>query len=219
MDPLIIFLVSSWFFYFLIHSFLASITVKAFFASKFSAVMPYYRLTFNFLAVFLLIIPLWLTIVWSGEWLWQWTGVLEWLSHGISILAIVGFLWSLKFYDTSEFLGLRQLSENNTSVDDQEHFQLSPLHRFVRHPWYFFALVLIWVRDMNLAMLISTVMMSLYFIIGSWYEEKKLIRYHGKIYQRYRELVPGLIPLPWKFLSKTQMKKLLDSNDYDSQSR
>jgi steroid 5-alpha reductase family enzyme len=90
--------------------------------------------------------------------------------------------------------------ESNTSVDDQEQFQLSPLHRWVRHPWYFFALVIIWTRDMNL--------MTLYFIIGSRLEERKLERYHGEVYRRYQRQVPGLVPLPWKHLRDSDVKTL-----------
>jgi methanethiol S-methyltransferase len=205
-------LILSWLIYFLIHSVLASIWFKSFVASLYPRAMPYYRLTYNSLATLLLLVPLGLTFSVHGDWLWRWTGVFYWVSIGISVLALAGFLWSLKFYDTREFLGFRQLSERIISVDDQEHFHLSPLHRWVRHPWYFFALLLIWARDMNVAMLISSIMMTLYFVMGSRFEERKLIRYHGERYRAYRELVPGLIPLPWKYLSKTRMRKLLEGN-------
>jgi len=40
-------------------------------------------------------------------------------------------------------------------------------------------------------------------------EEKKLIAYHGEIYEHYRRKVPGLIPTPWRYLSKSQAKALL----------
>jgi protein-S-isoprenylcysteine O-methyltransferase Ste14 len=66
---------------------------------------------------------------------------------------------------------------------------------------------------MHAAMLLSAVMMTLYFFIGSRFEERKLIRYHGEQYRRYRELVPGLIPLPWKYLRKEQMQKLLEESE------
>jgi len=133
----IVVLVVSWIFYFLIHSLLASIAVKQLVATHWPAAMAYYRLFFNLVAVLLLALPLWFTLAWTGDWLWQWTGVASWIVTGINVLAILGFVWSLRFYDMHEFIGFRQLSEQLKSVDDQEHFQLSPLHRWVRHPWYF----------------------------------------------------------------------------------
>ena len=134
----------------------------------------------------------------------------------ISSAAVAGFLWSLKYYDGGEFIGLRQLRERNASVDDQEQFQLSPLHRHVRHPWYFFALVIIWTRDMNAAMLTTAILITLYFVIGSRLEEQKLLRYHGEIYRRYRQRVPGLVPLPWKYLRNSDVEAL--SGEAESQS-
>jgi protein-S-isoprenylcysteine O-methyltransferase Ste14 len=203
-------LILSWLVYFGLHSLLASIGAKQFVATRWPGAMPAYRLVFNVLAVLLLAVPLWLTLNAPQPWLWRWSGPAFVFSTALAVAAIAGFLWSLKFYDSKEFLGLRQLSERNASVDDQERFQLSPLHRWVRHPWYFFALVILWTRDMNAAMLITAIIMTLYFIIGSRLEERKLIRYHGDVYRRYRERVPGLVPLPWKYLRVEEAQALVD---------
>ena len=208
-DSQILLLIVSWLVYFGLHSLLASIGVKQYVALRWPHAMPAYRLVFNGLAVVLLIVPLWLTLTGSGPWLWRWSGFASYVSLMLSVAALAGFLWSLKYYDVREFLGLRQFSEGNASVDDQEQFQLSPLHRWVRHPWYFFALVILWTRDMNAAMLVTAILVTLYFIIGSRLEEKKLIRYHGEIYRRYRARVPGLVPLPWKFLRDADLETLI----------
>ncbi len=207
-DSHILWLIVSWLIYFGLHSLLASIGAKQYVADHWPRAMPAYRLTFNGIAVVLLVVPLWLSFAGSGPWLWRWSGGAFYLSLGLAAAALAGFAWSLKFYDTSEFLGLRQLRERNASVDDQEQFQLSPLHRWVRHPWYFFALVIVWTRDMNAPMLTTAILITLYFIIGSRLEEQKLIRYHGDVYRRYRERVPGLVPLPWKFLREADAEAL-----------
>jgi len=207
-DSKILLLISSWLAYFVLHSLLASIRVKQFVAARWPRAMPGYRLGFNVLALLLLALPLGLTLNGSGPWLWRWTGLASGVAFALAAAAVAGFLWSLKFYDGSEFLGLRQLRERNTSVDDQEQFRLSPLHRRVRHPWYFFALVIIWTRDMNAEMLITAILITLYFVIGSRLEERKLLRYHGEIYRRYRRRVPGLFPLPWKYLRDSEVKAL-----------
>ncbi|MDQ7076147.1 MAG: hypothetical protein Q9O24_13610 [Gammaproteobacteria bacterium] len=156
----VLWLLLSWLAYFVIHSLLASLSVKNWVASNWPTKMPLYRLSFNFLAVLLLIPPMALTFAWQGEWLWQWQGVGQWVANGMVLVAVVGFIWSMKYYDGSEFLGFRQLKNRVESVEDQEHFQLSPLHRWVRHPWYFFALLLIWSHDMHLGWLISASMMT-----------------------------------------------------------
>lgn len=197
-----------WLAYFLLHSILASLGVKRLLAATRPALMPGYRLAFNILSLLLILPILWHIFQHPGPMLWRWQGASAWLANGIALLACLGFVRSLKYYDTQEFLGLRQLRAHTRSVEDQEHFHLSPFHRYVRHPWYFFGLVLIWTRDMNTAMLLSGAMMTLYFIIGSRLEEKKLLVYHGEIYRRYMERVPGLFPLPWKMLSTEEADAL-----------
>ena len=61
---------------------------------------------------------------------------------------------------------------------------------------------------MGAATLLSSVMITVYFIIGSHLEEKKLLVYHGDTYRRYMARVPGLIPLPWKSLSAEEADRL-----------
>ncbi|PWB52431.1 MAG: hypothetical protein C3F18_08265 [Nitrosomonadales bacterium] len=203
-----------WLAYFMLHSILASLGVKRRVATSYPALMPAYRLAFNILSMLLILPILWHMFQHPGPWLWRWEGMAAWLANGLALLACLGFVRSLKYYDTGEFLGLRQLRAHTRSVEDQEHFHLSPFHRFVRHPWYFFGLVLVWTRDMNASMLLSGAMMTLYFIIGSRLEENKLLIYHGAIYRRYMKNVPGLLPLPWKFLGAKEAQELLGQSSH-----
>jgi len=204
----ILLLAFCWIGYFALHSALASLAVKRRVAAAWPQLMPYYRLAYNILASLLLLPILWLTYHDPGPMLWRWQGVAAWLTNGLALAAIFGFWLSLKSYDMQEFLGLRQLQLNVRKVEDQEHFHLSLFHRYVRHPWYFFGLVLIWTRDMNATTLLSGVLITLYFVIGSRLEEKKLLVYHGDTYRRYMTRVPGLIPLPWKTLTTEEAKTL-----------
>jgi len=209
METLHLLLAFSWLLYFAIHSIIASLKMKRWVVAHWPEMMCLYRLIFNLLAVLLIIPPLLLMYFLHGPWLWQWSGMAAWLANGLALLALLGFAWSLRYYDGQEFLGLRQWRAGIKTVEDQERFQISPLHRFVRHPWYSLTLVLIWTRDMDAAFLVTAVAFTLYFILGSWLEERKLIQYHGEIYRRYREQVPGLIPLPWRYLSRKQVNELL----------
>lgn len=197
-----------WLLYFLFHSFTASLWLKRHIANRYPQLMPAYRLLFNLFALLLLLPPVALMYNLRGEYLWNWTGYSAWLANSLALLAILGFLWSLRYYDGMEFFGLRQWRADVRTVEDQEALHISPLHRFVRHPWYALALVLIWTRDMDPAFLLTAVLASLYFIIGSRLEERKLIEYHGDAYRHYRERVPGLIPLPWSFLNREEAEEL-----------
>jgi len=206
-------LVGSWVIYSLIHSLFASLRIKSLIAERWPAWIPYYRLTFNSLAIILLVFPLYFTFSIQTQMLWAWTGFWSWLANGMALAALIGFYLSLDYYDLSEFIGLRQIRNREKHIEDQEHFRLSPFHRYVRHPWYFFALVILWTRDMSIASLTMVILLTLYFVIGSRLEERKLVIYHGNVYRRYLKLVPGIFPLPWRWLTTEQADQLLQISD------
>ena len=198
-----------WLLYGAIHSLLASFAFKDWVARRWPSAMPAYRLGFNIFAVVALLPIAWLVHGAESEWLWRWTGAWAWLANGLALAALASFWFSSNTYDMGEFLGLKPLREKRTDAAEHDGFRISPLHRHVRHPWYSLTLVLIWTRDMNGPLLVSAIAITLYFIIGSRLEENKLIAMHGNAYRRYRERVPGLVPLPWKRLSEKQASELL----------
>lgn len=202
-QPLLI-LCLVWLVYFLLHSILASLRVKSFVAINMALIMPWYRLLFNGIAVLALVpVHAYMSYL-SGDIIWAWHAKWQWLSNSLAIIAITGFIHSLKYYDMMEFMGIRQIVESNQLVNDQEHLKISPYHRYVRHPWYFFAIVLIWTRNMDTAWLVSCVMLTLYFILGSKLEDRKLVEYYGDPYQLYKSKVSGVFPLPWLILSSAE---------------
>jgi protein-S-isoprenylcysteine O-methyltransferase Ste14 len=198
----------TWLVYFLIHSLLASLAIKHWAARRWPQHMPAYRLFFNAMALLLVVPPLALTFAFRGTPLWRWDGPLQWVSLSINGLALLGFAWSLRWYDGQEFLGLRQWRNGVRSVQDQERLHISPLHRFVRHPWYFLGLLMIWSRDMDPALLTSAIAITLYFLVGSRLEERKLMVYHGAAYREYRTRVASLIPLPWRYLTAEEARRI-----------
>jgi protein-S-isoprenylcysteine O-methyltransferase Ste14 len=202
-------LMFSWTLYGILHSLLASHACKNAVRNRFPDAFRVYRLTYNLLAVLLLIPPLWLLFSYPGDLLWRWPTALRWLADIAALSAVAGFIWSAKFYDTREFLGFRQLSQTTLAMDDQAPMSLSFAHRFVRHPWYFLGLVIIWTREMNTAFLLTAVTLTLYLLIGSRQEEKKLVACYGEQYRRYQASVPGLVPRPWCYISRQQAEEIL----------
>ncbi|HFD12248.1 MAG TPA: hypothetical protein ENJ32_07245 [Crenotrichaceae bacterium] len=196
----ILILVLAWLAFFCLHSLFASLTFKRFIAKHWPAIMPAYRLLFNGISILLLPIPLVIQHHYAGALLWQWSGFSAIIANSLAIVAVLAILWTLKYYDSSDFSGLKQFRQGIHEVEDMEQFTLSPIHRYVRHPWYFLILIILWTRSMDEATLISTVLITAYFILGSRLEENKLMVYHGDVYRNYRNQVPGLFPLPWKYL-------------------
>lgn len=202
-------LAMGWLLYFVLHSLLASVGMKQWAARALPGIARYYRLAYNLLAAALLLPLLWLMQANPGPAVWTWTGWQSWVANILTLAALAGLVSSSTGYDMADFLGLRQAKGLAPPTADSEGLKISAWHRHVRHPWYFLGLVIIWTRDMNAAFLTSAVMMTLYFWLGSRLEENKLMAYYGDTYRRYRERVPGLIPLPWKRLTADEARALL----------
>jgi protein-S-isoprenylcysteine O-methyltransferase Ste14 len=198
-----------WIAYAALHSLLAALVVKAWVTRRWPGFAPYYRLAFNAVAAVMLLPLVWATYAIPGDWLWRWTGSAAWVANGLALAALAGFAVSTGSYDMGEFLGTRPWREKRTDAVEHEGFRISPLHRFVRHPWYALGLVLVWTRDMNAPLLVSAGAATLYLFIGAWLEERKLEAHFGATYREYCKQVPGLIPLPWKWLSVAKATTLV----------
>lgn len=202
-----------------LHSWLASLSCKQHFAKRWPLQMRYYRLLFN-LSALVLLLPVAL-LLWrnAGPGLWQWQGLSAWLANGLALAAVLAFVHSLRGYDLSQFSGSAQLRNPTTNQDPEQQAQLHIgwWHRRVRHPWYFFVLVILWTRQMDLAHLICYSIFTAYFVVGSRLEERKLKLQFGEAYRGYCRLVPGLLPLPGRSLSVQQAQQIeQQANDFTS---
>lgn len=198
----------AWAAYGALHSLLAALGTKAWVAARFPGAVPAYRLGYNLVALVALL-PVVGLMTWPPSlWLWRWTGPLGWLLDGLALGAVGLLVVGPATYDLGEFLGLRALREGRAEAVDHEPFRISDLHRFVRHPWYALCLIVLWTRDMNAPRLLSALAITAYLVVGSRLEEQKLMDRFGEAYRRYRERVPGLVPRPWRVLSREEARQL-----------
>jgi protein-S-isoprenylcysteine O-methyltransferase Ste14 len=74
-----------------------------------------------------------------------------------------------------------------------------------RHPWYLGSLLAIWTifPEYQLGPTVAVIILSLYLVLGTLLEERKIVREHGDSYRRYQQQVSMLFP--WKWL-KNPMK-------------
>ncbi len=123
-----------------------------------------------------------------------------WVFAGQAVLGIIGLAVlreGARGYDMARLSGLHQLRYgNDPGGDDAEPLVTGGLHRYVRHPLYSGGIALLWAFAWSPLGLATALWGSLYFVLGSWAEERKLIRRYGSAYRHYRRAVPGL--LPWR---------------------
>ena len=186
----------AWLSFGLVHSTLAASGIKG---RCSGAIRAAWRLAYNLLAV------AHLGTVWLIGWYllagteayalepWLW-GLLKALYvAGWAILAL-----GLSGYDLARLAGTRQIRSYLRGIDEPEDEPLrrDGLHRFVRHPVYAGGFLILWGRVDDPFALATAVWGSLYLVIGTVFEERRLSRLYGAAYAAYRRQVPAFVP--WK---------------------
>ncbi len=179
--------------YFVIHSALASHSVKNILIDKWIA-KKYYRLAFNAVAIISLIPILFafITIESANLFVSPHASTIGLTLAGIGILVL---LIALSQYNLSEFSGIQQLrTEKNLPP---QTLKTNGFNAIVRHPLYFAGLMIIWgafLYKPNIKMVIVASIATLYLYFGTKLEEQKLLIEFGEEYKIYQNKVAMLIP-------------------------
>ena len=139
---------------------------------------------------------------------WQWRpiGGLAWqVDNEIGQMAIylvyatgwILLLLATALIDHFDLFGLRQVYLH---FRGQEYtglkFRTPGLYRVVRHPIYFSWLCIFWATPrMTIAHLVFALATTGYILMAIPLEEKDLIRIYGDAYRRYKQQVPGILPV------------------------
>lgn len=125
-------------------------------------------------------------------------GFPAWLEAAMAAVSLAGavlLVWFLRWYDLGRFAGTAQLRDPATDARPEPLSTTGP-HAYVRHPLYAAAFLLVWGRAVDPLHLATAVWASLYLIVGSRFEERRLIALYGAAYREYRRRVPAFVP--WK---------------------
>jgi protein-S-isoprenylcysteine O-methyltransferase Ste14 len=158
---------------------------------------PAERSTFVLVASIVLAILFWQwrpidTLMWSSR------PPFSWLAIGVSMLGWVIVFWSTFLIDHFDLFGLRQVWLHYRRLEyTPRPFVVRGLYKYVRHPLMLGFLVAFWFTPtMTLGHLLFAVAMTVYIIIGVFFEERDLAKSLGEQYLRYKEQT--LMILPWR---------------------
>lgn len=147
-----------------------------------------YRLVYVILSI--VITMAWLGLIHSlpDQGLYEIHGVWRWLFYGLQLAGIWVFILALQPIDVPAFLGLRAFAGKT------EPFIEAGIYRHIRHPMYSgILLIFIAMPVQSINSLNFYACVTLYFIIGSRLEERRMIADHPE-YEDYRKRVPAFIP-------------------------
>ena len=89
-------------------------------------------------------------------------------------------------------------------------FSVKGLYAYLRHPMYFLFILALWIcPQMTFTRLEFVILATLYFVIGTYHEERNLKSKLGEIYIEYIKNVPMWFPrlTPWK-MTKYEKNKI-----------
>lgn len=125
------------------------------------------------------------------------TGLFRWVFHLLFLLSVAGFIWGSRSLKPFDSLGIRSvLNHLRGRVPRKTPFSVRGAYRWVRHPLYLFALLMIWSSpDLTADRLLFNFLWTAWIVFGAVFEERDLLEEFGDEYREYQKKVPMLIPV------------------------
>jgi methanethiol S-methyltransferase len=99
-------------------------------------------------------------------------------------------------YDSLSFFGIRQILyfRKAKDIDSPDDIRKKGLLGIIRHPMYLALIVILWCGTFRMMDIVINAVLTVYVVIGTKLEEKKLVLAYGDKYIKYQQEVPMLIP-------------------------
>jgi protein-S-isoprenylcysteine O-methyltransferase Ste14 len=188
-----------WIIWCALHSLMISVRLTGYFKQRLGASYRFYRLIFNLLAFATLIPVVLYTLSIRGPVIFRWEGYLVIVQVLLLATSIFLFVAGAKHYDLLTFLGIRQIRRETSSgaLTASGLLDTTGIHGVIRHPWYLASMMVIWAWGLDVTALITNIILTVYFIVGTILEEHKLVLEYGEAYRRYQKQVSMLIPFKY----------------------
>ena len=182
-----------------LHSAMISVSVTEYFKKRLRLKFRFYRLFFNLVAILTLIPVSLFAYSIRTQTIFHWSGYLRIGQVFLLVASVLLFFLGGRHYDVHQLLGTKQIKEGNSNkaITDSGELDTSGVLGITRHPWYLATILLIWVRQLDVSATFVNVILTSYLIVGTYLEEKKLVREFGEKYLIYQKRVSMLIPYKW----------------------
>ncbi|MEL6306615.1 MAG: DUF1295 domain-containing protein [Chloroflexota bacterium] len=190
----------------LLHSLMADRRFKRSLDSVFSERfrLGWYRLFYNAISVITLA-PIFIYSALNAEAIYSISGIGAFVMMSIQLVGLIGATLSIIQIDWLRFAGFRQawayLKDQPLPLNS-EPLTTTGLYAYMRHPLYFFSLLLLWFTPtMTTTGLAFNIGATAYFVLGSIVEERRMVQAFGKDYVAYQKQVSWMIPFLPRFTS------------------
>ncbi len=186
-----------WAGYCALHSYLISIRFTNMLSQVLKKYYAFYRLFYVLISIFLLIPLINYGVQLDDKVILVYGHFLNILRNVLTYGSLAMFFWAFFIdYDSLSFFGIRQILNFGKTPEQKTpgEFKKSGLLGIMRHPMYFALIICLWCQTFKMADVTVNLVLTIYIIIGTILEEKKLVIEFGATYIKYQEEVPMLIP-------------------------
>ena len=182
------------------HSALISTTFNNILKQKTGDAYRFHRLFYNIFSIVTLIPVALYTLSIKQQPFFVWDGYLLPLKYILQACGILFFILGGQRYSFSQFAGIRQIRKgiDHNLINKTGKLSSKGILGAVRHPFYAGLFPLIWAKDLDISFFIVNIILSIYLIIGTLLEERKLVLEFGDAYSEYQKKVSMLFP--FKFI-------------------
>jgi len=157
----------------------------------------FYRIFFVFISLILLIPLINYTGQIDNNIIITYGPILNVVRYVLIFGSLLMFFWAFFFnYDSLSFFGIRQIMNYGKvkKTNPSDELKKNGLLGVIRHPMYLALIIYLWCQIFTVSDLIVATILTIYVIIGTILEEKKLVLEFGDTYVKYQQEVPMLIP-------------------------
>jgi methanethiol S-methyltransferase len=186
-----------WTAYCVLHSALISISITEFMKRRLNKLYAFYRLFYILISLFLLIPLIRYTTQLDNQQIIYYGHSINMIRNSIMIGSLLLFFWSFFIdYDALTFFGIRQIMNYSKLKNENglKELKKKGLLGIMRHPMYFALIIYLWTQTFKLSDILVNSILTIYVIIGTYLEERKLVLEFGDAYNQYKKEVPMLIP-------------------------